>query len=56
MAIAIVIAATAVRLAFLTGAGDAPPFLTFYPAVMLAALYGGLRAGLLATVLSALIG
>ena len=31
------------------------PFLTFYPAVILAALYGGLRAGLLATVLSALI-
>ena len=28
-------------------------FITFYPAVMLAALYGGLRAGMLATLLSA---
>jgi K+-sensing histidine kinase KdpD len=28
-------------------------FVTFYPAVMLAALYGGLRAGLLASLLSA---
>jgi PAS domain S-box-containing protein len=32
-----------------------PPFITFYPMVMLAALYGGLSAGLLATVISALL-
>ena len=35
--------------------GTCSPLSVFYPAVILAALYGGLRAGLLATVLSALI-
>ena len=30
------------------------PFVTFYPAVIFAAIYGGLRAGLLATALSAI--
>ena len=53
MAIAIVLAAAAVRFVFLPALGTRAAFLTFYPAVMLAALYGGLRAGLLATVLSA---
>ena len=53
LAAAMVLAATAVRLAFLTGLGTEFPFLLFYPAVILAALYGGRRAGLLATVLSA---
>ena len=46
-------AAAAVRLAFLQTLGMRAPFVTFYPAVMLAALYGGMRAGLLATFLSA---
>ncbi len=55
VAIAIVIAATAVRFALSPALGTAYPFLTFYPAVILAALYGGLRAGLLTTALSALI-
>ncbi len=55
VAIAIVIAATAVRFALSPALGTGSPFLTFYPAVILAALYGGLRAGLLATILSALI-
>ncbi len=31
------------------------PFVTFYPAVMIAAIYGGMRVGLLATGLSALM-
>ena len=53
--IAIVLAATAARFALSPALGMNSPFLTFYPAVILAALYGGLRAGLLATVLSALI-
>ena len=45
-----VFVASAVRLTFL----ETPvPYITFYPAVILAALYGGLRTGLLATVLSA---
>ena len=55
VAIAIVITATAVRFALSAALGKSSPFLTFYPAVILAALYGGLRAGLLTTVLSALI-
>ncbi len=55
VALAIVITATAVRFALSPALGMRSPFLTFYPAVILAALYGGLRAGLLTTVLSALI-
>jgi hypothetical protein len=43
--------AAALRLAFLSVLGTRATLLTFYPAVMLAALYGGLRPGLLATVL-----
>jgi PAS domain S-box-containing protein len=53
--VAIVLAATAARFALLPALGMSSPFLTFYPAVILAALYGGLRAGLLTIVLSALI-
>ncbi len=49
----IVAAAAAVRLAFMQSLGTRTPYLTFYPAVMLAALYGGLWAGLVATALSA---
>jgi len=52
VAIVTVLAATAVRLAFLPMLGTTAPFLTFYPAVMLAALYGGTRAGLLAAALA----
>ena len=53
-AIALVLAATALRLIFLQFLGMGFAFITFYPAVMLAALYGGFRAGVLATLLSAL--
>jgi two-component system cell cycle sensor histidine kinase/response regulator CckA len=53
-AIALVLAATALRLTFLQFLGAGFGFITFYPAVMLAALYGGFRAGVLATLLSAL--
>ena len=55
VAVVAVIAATALRLAFLSSLTTQSPFLTFYPAVVLAALYGGLRAGLLTTVLSVLV-
>ena len=55
MAIAIVLSAAAVRLAFLQGLETRVAFITFFPAVMLAALYGGLRAGLLAAVLSTVV-
>ena len=45
VAIILVLAATVLRLVFLQGLGTGFVFITFYPAVMLAALYGGLRAG-----------
>ena len=54
-AIAIVLAATLLRTVFLSGLGTRVALITFYPAIMLAALCGGLRAGLLATFLSAAI-
>jgi PAS domain-containing protein len=50
-----VLAAAALRLAFFQALGTRAVYVTFYPAVMLAALYGGLRAGLLATLLAALV-
>jgi PAS domain S-box-containing protein len=53
VAVAIVLAAALLRLVFLPGLGMRVAFITFYPAIMLAALYGGLRAGVLATLLSA---
>ena len=55
IAVAVVLAAAAIRLAFLSALGMHAPFVTFYPAVMFAAIYGGLRAGLLATALSAIL-
>jgi len=53
VAVALVLAATLLRLIFLPALELRATFITFYPAVMLAALYGGLRAGMLATLLSA---
>ena len=53
VAIAIVIAAAALRLTFFQALGMHAPYVTFYPAVMFAALYGNLWAGFLATALSA---
>ena len=53
IALALVGAAAILRLLFLQGIGTGAEFLTFYPAVMLAALYAGFRAGLLSTALSA---
>jgi PAS domain S-box-containing protein len=47
-------AATLIRAVFVRVLDLRAPFLVFYPAVMLTALIGGFRAGLLATVLSAL--
>jgi PAS domain S-box-containing protein len=55
VAIVSVVVAVALRLEFLQTLGTSYPFLTFYPAVIIAALYGGLYAGLLATVLSPLL-
>ncbi|MFP5222783.1 MAG: PAS domain S-box protein [Acidobacteriota bacterium] len=54
LAVLIVLLAMAVRVLFLGALGMRVPYVTFFPAVMLASLYGGLGPGLLATVLSAL--
>jgi PAS domain S-box-containing protein len=45
--------AVALRALFFGNLGRSTAYLTFYPAVMVAALYGGLPGGLLATALSA---
>ena len=51
--VVVVVIAAAIRLQFLGILELRVPYLTFYPAVAVAALYGGLGAGLLATVVSA---
>lgn len=55
VAILITAAATALRAVFFSDLGRGIPYLTYYPAVMLAALSGGLLPGLLATTVSALL-
>jgi PAS domain S-box-containing protein len=55
IAIALVLVSAAFRLAFLSALGMQAPFVLFFPAVILAALYGGWRSGLIATALSALL-
>jgi len=52
-ALLIVAGAVAIRAAFFSDLGRGIPYLTYYPAVMLAALYGGLLAGFVATASSA---
>ena len=52
MTLAAALAAVLLRAALRAGLGERTPFITFYPAVMLAALYGGMSCGLLATALS----
>ena len=53
--IALVAAAVALRIWPLGPLELRIPYVTFYPAVMAAALYGGFYAGLLSTVLSVLV-
>jgi len=55
VAIGIVLLAASLRLWPLQALGLRLAYLTFYPAVMIAALYGGIFTGLLATVLSSLV-
>lgn len=54
-AILIVLAAAAVQVVFSGACGTRAPFVTFYPAVMIAALVGGFSAGMPATDLPALL-
>ena len=43
IAVVTVLLATAMRLVFLSALGTCAPFVVFYPAVIVAALYGGRR-------------
>jgi PAS domain S-box-containing protein len=52
VAVASACAALIVRLTFLPWLGSGVTYITFYPAVMIAALYGGFRTGLLAALIS----
>ncbi|KAF0235270.1 MAG: two-component hybrid sensor and [Desulfovibrionaceae bacterium] len=54
LAVLVVLLAAGVRVLFLGALGARVPYVTFFPAVMLASLYGGVGPGLLATCLSAL--
>ena len=54
-AVLIVALASAVRILLFGELGRGTAYLTYYPAVVLAALYGGARSGLLATGLSGLL-
>jgi signal transduction histidine kinase len=54
LSIVTVTAAAVIRVAFLGSLGEAVAFLTFYPAVIIAALFGGIWAGLLSTALSSI--
>jgi K+-sensing histidine kinase KdpD len=55
VALAIVLIAAILRLFCLQALGTELVFITFYPAVMIAAVYSGLRGGLAATLASAVI-
>jgi signal transduction histidine kinase/ActR/RegA family two-component response regulator len=55
VAVAVVIAAAAIRLTFLSAMGTQAPYVIFFPAVMFAAIYGGWRGGMLAMALSAIL-
>ena len=55
VAIGAVAAAFAIRVEFSRALGVRSLYVTFYPAVAVAALYGGLSSGLCATVLCALL-
>ncbi|MCE5279330.1 MAG: PAS domain S-box protein [Planctomycetaceae bacterium] len=55
VAVMIVVASAAVRLTFLQKLGTEAPFVVFFPAIVLAALYGGFGPGITATILSALM-
>jgi len=55
VAISLIAVGIGLRIWPLGGLGLRIPYVTFYPAVMAAALYGGFNAGLLATILSVLV-
>ena len=55
LSIVIVILSSFFRVVFFSELGRGIPYLTYYPAVMIAAIIGGLPAGLLATLISAFL-
>lgn len=55
IALLVVTVSTAIRALFFGDLGRGTAYLTYYPAIALAALFGGLYVGALATILSALL-
>ena len=55
ISISIVFLSSVIREVFFSGLGRGTPYLTFYPAVMIVGIIGGLSAGLLSTILSAIL-
>ena len=55
ISILIVMVASVIRVAVFSELGRGIPYLTYYPAVAIAAIIGGLPAGLLATGISAIL-
>ena len=55
IALALVTLATALRILLDRLIGDAAPFITYFPAIMIATLTGGLRGGIAATLLAGLL-
>lgn len=53
--IIVVLAAYVLRFALVSAAGELPPFLTFFPAIMVIAILAGLWPGIFATLLSMII-
>lgn len=55
LAVAVVALATLLRWALQGVVIEGVPFITYYPAIIIATLVGGIRAGILATILSAML-
>ncbi len=55
VALSIVATASAIRVLLFADLGRGTAYITYYPSVVIAAFFGGLEAGLLATVISALL-
>ena len=54
-AVGVSVIAALIRATLLQAIGMGTAYLTFYPAVVVAALYGGLRSGALATIVSSFL-
>src|SRR4051812_1523278 len=56
VALACILVSVAVRIALIATLGKSAPFITFFPAILIATLFGGIRAGLVTLVTLTAIG